>query len=105
MQFYWSKAKKQDRTFPLSSLWDNGSGTVTPWADSTVVLSAKVNCRPWMTVLFALGTSVIRNIISLSIHVPYTHSRLLYFKHKQLHDQSNLEPQTINIINVQIHLI
>ena len=33
----------------------------TPWADSTVVLSAKVNCRPWVTVHFAQGTSVFKN--------------------------------------------
>ena len=54
----------------------------TPWADSTVVLSAKVNCRPWVTVLFAQGTSVFRNRFSLGIHVhtctPCTHSRSIY---------------------------
>ena len=55
----------------------------TPWADSTMVLSAKVNCPPWMTVHFALGTTVLRNRISLGIHVhsPDRHSILkLYFK-------------------------
>ena len=35
----------------------------TPWADSTVVLSAKVNCQTWGSVHFALGTSVFRNRI------------------------------------------
>ena len=29
---------------------------------------------------------------------------LLYFKHKQLHDQSNTETQTINVIKVAIGL-
>ena len=51
----------------------------------TVVLSAKVNCRPWVTVHFAQGTSVFRSGFSLGIHVhtPCTHSslRLIYFKH------------------------
>ena len=42
----------------------------TPWADSTVVLSAKVNCCPWVTVHFAQGTSVFKNRFSLGIHVP-----------------------------------
>ena len=42
----------------------------TPWDDSTVVLSAKVNCRQWVPVYFAIGTSVLRNRISLGIHVP-----------------------------------
>ena len=31
-----------------------------PWADSTVVPSAKVNCRPWVTGHFAQGTSVFK---------------------------------------------
>ena len=52
MQFYWSKEKKKIGQFALSSLLANSSGTVTfrstvqelstSWADSTVVLSAKV---------------------------------------------------------------
>ena len=54
----------------------------TPWADSTMVLSAKVNCCPWVTVHFALGTTVLRNKISLGIyvHTPDRHGRQLYFK-------------------------
>ena len=32
----------------------------TPWADSTVVLNAKVNCRPWVTVPFVQSTSVLK---------------------------------------------
>ena len=43
--------------FVLSILWANSSGTVNPMADSSVVLSAKVNCRPWVTVL--------RNIVTV----------------------------------------
>ena len=50
------KERKRIRQFALSSLWANSSGTVTPCSDSTVVLSAKVNCRPWVTVHFAQST-------------------------------------------------
>ena len=42
-----------------------------------------MNCRPWVTVQFALGTTVLRNRISLGIHVhsPDRHSILkLYLK-------------------------
>ena len=63
----------------------------TPWADSIVVLSAKVNCRPWVTVHFAQGTctSVFKNRFSLGIYVPTPckHSTLIYFKHA--HEQTN----------------
>ena len=68
------------------------------WADSTVVPSAKVNCRPWLTVLFSQGTSVFRNRFSLGIHVglhthtPCTHSRLFYFKH--VYEEINMEYKT-----------
>ena len=62
----------------------------TPWADSIVVLSAKVNCRPWVTVHFAQGTSVFKNRFSLGIYVPTPckHSTLIYFKHA--HEQTNI---------------
>ena len=61
-------------------------------------------CRPWVTVHSSLGTSVLRNRINLdiSIHTSRTHSRLLYFKHKQLNDQSNMELQRINVFHVQM---
>ena len=64
---------------------------IPPWVDSTVVLSAKVNCRPWVTVHFAQGTSVFKNKFNLGIHIhtPCTHSRLIYFKH--VHEETNLE--------------
>ena len=63
----------------------------TPWADSTVVLSAKLKCRPWVTVHFAQGTSVFKNrlIFGIHVHIPCTHSRLIYFKH--VHGQINME--------------
>ena len=51
----------------------------TPWADCTVVLSAKVNCCPWVTVHFALGTTVLITSISLGIHMHIDTE--LYFKH------------------------
>ena len=38
------KKRRRIGQFDLSSLWANTSGTVNPWADSTVVLRAKVNC-------------------------------------------------------------
>ena len=76
----------------------------TPWADSTVVLSAKVNCRPWVTVHFALGTTVLRNrILDLGIHVhtPHRHSKSLdgFILNTYLHGLTNNETQTINVIN------
>ena len=54
----------------------------TSWADSTVVPSAKVNCRPCLKAHLALGATVFRNRISFGIHVqtPDRHSRWLYFK-------------------------
>ena len=71
----------------------------TSWADSTVVLSAKVNCRPWVTVLFAQGNSVFKNRFSLGIHVhtPTTHSRLIYFKH--VHEETNMESKTNKVLH------
>ena len=50
-------------------------------ADSTVVPSAKVNFRPWVTVHFAQGTSPFKNRISLGIHVhrPGAQNRKNYF--------------------------
>ena len=62
VQFYWSKVKKLDRTVYSTCLWAHGSGIVNPWADSTVVLSAKVNCRQWVTahsVLLLLGVELV----------------------------------------------
>ena len=46
----------------------------TPLVDSTVVLSAKGNFSPWVTVNFALalGNTVFITSISLGIHVAYT---------------------------------
>ena len=89
VQFYWSTKRKGQ--FALSSLWVNSSGTATPWEDRRVVLSAKVNCHPWVTVHFAQGTSVFRNrfILGIHVHKPCTHSRLIYFKH--VHEQTNIE--------------
>ena len=49
-EFYWSKAKILDRT--VCSIQPLGQQF------STVVLNGKVNCRPWVTVYFALGTAV-----------------------------------------------
>ena len=46
---------------------------------------------PCVTVHFAQGTtSVLRTRISLEIHVhtPGMHSKLMYFKHEQLHTQN-----------------
>ena len=43
-----------------------------PWDDSTVVPCAKMNCRPWVTVYFALGTTVFITSTRLGIHVAYT---------------------------------
>ena len=85
MQRYWSKVKKKDRTVQVVQVLS------TPWADSTVVPSAKVNCRPWVTVPFAQSTTVFKNRFSLGIHVhtSCTHSkptwnqkRYSYFKTK-----------------------
>ena len=33
--------------------------------------------------------------------MPGTHSSLLNFKNKQLHDQTDMESQSLNVINVQ----
>ena len=48
---------------------------------------------------------IFQNRISLGsyVHTPGKHSKLLYFNHKQLCDQINMEAQTINVNNVQIH--
>ena len=56
----------------------------------TVVLRAKVKCRPWLTVAFAQSTSVLKNRFNLGIHVPTSckHSRLIYFKHA--HEETNI---------------
>ena len=99
--------QKQTNTkgkFALSNLWATVQVLSTPLAYSTVVSSVKVNSRPWVTVHFSLGTSVLRNRINLGIyiHTSRTHIRLLYFKHKQLNDQSNMELQRINVFHVQI---
>ena len=71
-------------------------------AGSTVVLSAKVNCRTWVTVHFALGTDVLRNRVSLGIHVhtPDRHGRLIL--NKYIHGEISIETQIINVINFQI---
>ena len=67
----------------------NGILASVPWADSTVVLSAKVG-HPWVTVHFAQSTSVFKNRFSLGIYVPTPckHSSLTYFKHA--HEQTNI---------------
>ena len=65
----------------------------TPWADSTVVLSAKLNCRPWVTVHFALGTTVLITTISLRHSCAYRHSRTLF---KQIITWSNQHGDTNN---------
>ena len=72
----------------------------TPWADGTVVLNAKVNCRPWVTVHFAQGTFVFLNkfILGIHVHTTCTHSRLSYLKH--VHEQTTLESNTNKI---QLH--
>ena len=66
--FIGQKQRYWIRQFALSSLWANSS--------CTVVLSARVNC-PWVTVHFALDTTVLRNIISLGMYVqtPDRHCR------------------------------
>ena len=63
--------------FALSSFLANNSGTVNPWTDSTVMPVAKVNCRLWVTVHFALVSSFLRNEIRYA-HTLDTHSSLLY---------------------------
>ena len=87
ISFFKIKGTGQDSLHYLALIWPTVQVLSTPWADSTVV-----TCRPWVIGHFTLGTTVFRNRITLGIHVglhtPGTHSKLLYFKHKQSHDQS-----------------
>ena len=63
-KFFDQKQRYWILKFVLSSLWGSSSGPVNPWADSTVVPSAKVNCCPWVTVHIAILDSVFKTIIS-----------------------------------------
>ena len=54
--YIYTKAKRSCKgQFALSRLFAESSGTINPWADSTAVPSAKLNCRPRVTVTLHYG--------------------------------------------------
>ena len=58
VQFCWSKAKIIDRNrLHYLSLGPIVQVLSVSWAESKVVLIAKVNCRPWVTVHFENETN------------------------------------------------
>ena len=62
MQLYWSKAKIGLDILHYLVFGPTVQVLSAPYADSTVVPGAKVNCHSWVTVLFAQGTSVFLEI-------------------------------------------
>ena len=75
---------------------------LTPVVDSTVVLSAKVNCMPWVTVHFCTGSLVFLVLESVKpyIHLANTVDNFI-LNFSLTHDQVNLEiTNNYNCLNI-----